>query len=90
MSAEVIRRLVETPNGVRTTFTTQDPFAAGSFRLVRNGDTYEPDDDRFGWSETDQQTVELIEAPETGEVLQGFYTLLTSCGTPFDPGGTIP
>lgn len=90
MSAEVIRRLVEAPDGVRTTFTTPELFAAGSFRLIRNGSVYEPDDGRFGWTETDQQTVELFEAPETGEVLQGHYTLLTSCGTPFDPGGSIP
>jgi hypothetical protein len=88
VSAEVIKRLNETPDGARTTFTTPDLFAAGSFRLVRNGSVYESDDSRFGWTETDQQTIELTEAPESGEVLQGFYTLLTSCGTPFDPGGT--
>jgi len=87
---EVIEQLVESPDGVRTTFTTPEPFVSGTFRLIRNGSVYRADDDRFGWSETDTSTVELNEAPETGEILQAFFTNLVSCGSPFDPEGTLP
>ena len=80
MSSEQIRRLNEEPDGSTTTFTTPDPFVPGSFRLIRNGQVYESDDPTFGWSEVDVTTVELTEAPDTGEVLQAFYTILRPRG----------
>lgn len=90
MSFEVVKRLVEAPNGVLTNFTTSTPYVAGSFRLVRNGQMYEADDAIFGWTEVDESEIQLLEAPDTGEVLQGFYTEQRSEGSPFDPAGVLP
>jgi len=90
MSFEVIKRMVEAPNGARTNFTTPTPFTPGTFRLIRNGQAYEPDDDTFGWTEVSTTEVQLTEAPITGEVLQGFYSELRSEGSPFDPAGVLP
>lgn len=90
MSSEQIRRLNEEPDGAITNFTTPDLFASGSFRLIRNGQVYEPDDPTFGWTELDNQTVQLNEAPEAGEVVQAFYTVLRSDGSFQDPAGSLP
>ena len=87
---EQIRRLVEEPDGVNTDFTTPDPFVTDSFRAVINGQVYEPDDPAFGWTELSNTQIRFATAPESGEVLQGFYTKLQSTGTFYDPGGSLP
>lgn len=90
MSTEQIRRLNEEPDGVIQQFTTPDPFVPGSFRLVRNGQVYEADDPTFGWAEINLTTVQLVDTPDVGEVVQAFYSVLRSDGSCIDPAGIIP
>ena len=86
-------------NGVNKSFTAPGRFRAGTFRLVWNGQVYEPADERFGWAETSDQTIETLRAPRAGDLLQGFYQekdpvsalgLDDVRGSPFDPNGVIP
>lgn len=88
----VIKKLNGGVNGVNTTFTTPTTYIEETFKLVLNGQVYEPDDDKFGWSEVDDSTVELTTAPRSGDVLQGFYGDKASgvSGSPFDPNNIIP
>lgn len=60
-------------NGSNREFSTPSKFVADSFRLIWNGQVYEASDGKWGWTETSDQTIELVTAPRTGDVLQGFY-----------------
>jgi hypothetical protein len=89
--------LAGVPNGGTKQFTTPSAFVAGSFRLVLNGQVYEPADDKFGWAEISDSIVELTTAPRAGDVLQGFYQELAAVpgvgnvkGSPFHPSDSYP
>lgn len=80
-------------------FTTPTRYLAGTLRLVWNGQVYEPDDDRHGWVEINDQTIETTKAPRPNDVLQAFYQEKDAAGqlgidnvvgTPFDPNGVLP
>lgn len=95
----VIRKLSPPPNGSADVFYTPTPFKAGTFRLVWNGQVYEPDDDRFGWTELTNQSIQTTRKPRTDDVLQGFYQdeagsgipdVDNVVGSPFDPNGVLP
>ncbi len=94
----VLLPLTGTVDGVNKQFATPSAFVADSIRVVINGQVYEPDDDRKGWTELTDITIELIEAPRAGDVLQAFYQdkysehlgLDDVRGTPFDPNGILP
>jgi hypothetical protein len=86
-------------NGVNKQYSTPDRFVAGTLRVVWNGQVYEPDDTKWGWSETSDQSIELINAPRTGDVMQAFYQDKTAAGqigvegvkgSPFHPTGLLP
>lgn len=85
-------------NGVNKTFTTPTRYVAGTLRLVMNGQVYEPDDDRKGWTEIDDTTIELEQAPLDGDILQAYYQDLDSgtfgldqvVGSPFHPTNDYP
>jgi len=91
-----IRALAGTTDGLNKVFTTPTEFQAGSFRLVLNGQLYEPADPIFGWTETGTNQVVLTTAPRAGDVLQAFYrdylgievsgTGDVIVGSPFFPG----
>lgn len=90
-----IRALAGTTNGINKVFTSPTEYQAGSFRLVLNGQVYEPTDDVFGWTETGTNEVTLTTAPRAGDVLQAFYRDYTGVevaptdevvGSPFYPG----
>lgn len=93
-----IRALNPLPNDVTTVFNTPSKFVAGTVRVVQNGQVYEPDDTRKGWAEITDQTVQMVEAPRAGDILQAFYMDADSehigldnvVGSPFDPNGVIP
>jgi hypothetical protein len=85
--------LVGVVDGINTTFTTPSNFVPGTSRIIINGQVYEPNDSEFGWSEIDNETIELTNAPLTGDVLQAFYQNLDTSsellqGSPIDPTGT--
>ena len=94
----VVRELNGTIDGANKIFFAPTTFVAGTFRLVMNGQVYESNDDRKGWVELSDQSVELIEAPRIGDVLQAFYQdkdsehlgLDSVKGSPFDPAGVLP
>lgn len=85
-------------NDVNKIFTTPSNFVSGSIKVFLNGQSYEPDDENYGWSEVDEQTIEMDNAPLTNDVLQAFYQDQDSAhegwdgvkGSPFDPHGVIP
>jgi hypothetical protein len=90
--------LAGTVDGANKTFTTPNRYVAGTLRLVLNGQVYEADDDRKGWVEINDTTIELDQAPRVGGVLQAFYQNMDSgsfgldqvVGSPFDPTGVLP
>ena len=88
--AAVVKTLTGTINGSNTDFTTPEEFVAGSFRPIINGIVYEVDDDDWGCTEIDTETIRLNTAPETGYSVQGFYVQADVTGSPFDPGGSFP
>lgn len=87
--------LTPDPDGVETDFNTPGSFLSGSFRLFMNGQSYEPDDERYGWTELNDTTIRFtVWVPEVGDVLQGFYQeyseLSGAQGSPFHPNDTYP
>lgn len=98
MSDNLIVRLTGAVNGINKEFDTPSAFDAGSFRLILNGQVYEPDDMKWGWSEVSDSRVLLVNAPRTGDEVQGFYQVKGTggsgadvvIGSPFDPNGLIP
>jgi hypothetical protein len=94
-----IRELTPDPDGVNKVFETPTKFVAGSFRLIWNGQVYDPTDSYFGWTETSDALVTLITAPRAGDTLQAFYQDKDAAGqiglddvrgSPFDPTGVLP
>lgn len=90
-----VRPLLGVTNGINVVFTTPTEFEAGSLRLIANGQVYEPDDDRWGWTETGSNEITLTRAPRAGDILQAFYRDLVGIpvapveiikGSPFSPG----
>jgi len=86
-------------NGANKSFGTPTKYVAGTLRVVWNGQVYEPDDTKWGWSETSDQTIETITAPRNGDVMQAFYQDKTAAGqigvegvkgSPFHPTGLLP
>ena len=92
MADAVIKALSGTVNGVNKTFTTPSKYIAGTLRAIANGQSYESDDTRWGWTEIDDETIEFTNAPVAGDVLQAFYQDKSSLveGSPFHPGGLYP
>ncbi len=97
----VIVALNGTIDGANKTFTTPGRYVAGSIVLIINGQVYKPDEDDYGWSETNDTTIEINTAPLTDDVVQAFYKdkdTLHDEGTPFDnvkgspfhPDGILP
>lgn len=94
----VVQELVGSVDGVNKTFTTASKYVSGSIRVVVNGQVYEPDDDQYGWAEIDDQTIEMVEAPLTDDIVQAFYQDKDSAhlgldsvkGSPFHPSGLLP
>jgi hypothetical protein len=94
-----IRELTPPPNGATKVFFTPTTYKAGTLRLIWNGQVYEPDDDRFGWTELTNQTIETTGTPRTNDVLQAFYQdeggsgipdVDNVVGSPFHPFGVLP
>lgn len=85
-------------DGVNKTFTTPTTYVSGSIRIIVNGLSYEEDDDEYGWSEISGTTIEMDNAPLTGDIIQAFYLDEDSehegqdifTGTPVDPEGILP
>ena len=98
MSVEVVRQLTPTPDGVVTSFFTPTRYEFGSLRVAVNGVWYEAHDDRYGWTEVDDRTIELAEPPRFHDLVQAFYTDLDATGTltvqvigsPFHPTNLYP
>ena len=94
----VLREMIGVINGINKTFTTLTRYVPGTLRLFWNGQSYEADDSRKGWTEIDDQTIETIKAPRPNDELQAFYQDADSqhlgfdsvIGTPFDPNGVLP
>jgi len=85
-------------NGVNKQFTTPSRYVETTLRLIWNGQVYEPDDDKWGWTETSDSTIELKRAPRTGDVLQAYYKEKDTTtggedivvGSPFHPTDLYP
>jgi len=84
-------------DGANRVFTAPSAFYIPSFRLIWNGQVYEPDDVRHGWSPLDTLNIETFVAPRAGDVLQAFYKELTAgggdeivIGSPFHPTDLYP
>lgn len=97
MGSSILFRLNGNIDDINKTFTTPSTYVAGTLRVVWNGQVYEPDDERKGWTEIDSGTIETTEAPRTGDVLQAFYVDPTGDqpgdvvkGSPFDPNNVYP
>jgi hypothetical protein len=94
----VLEKLSGTIDGVNKSFNTPSKFVSGTIKIVVNGQVYEPDDENFGWTETSDQSIDLVTAPIADDVLQAFYQDLDTehlglnnvIGTPFDPDGILP
>jgi len=95
----VIKALTGAVDGVNKVFETPTRFVAGTLRVVWNGQVYEPDDDKWGWTETSDVLIELKQAPRTGDVIQAFYQDKDTAGqlgiddvrgSPFHPTGLYP
>lgn len=82
---EKIVTLIGTIDGVNRTFTTPSPFTAGTIRLIINGLIYSASDDYFGWSEVNDEQIDMFNAPPTGYILQAFYQEAEPQGSPFHP-----
>lgn len=99
MTVERVLILAGTTDGVNTTFTTPSKYESGTIRVISNGSVYEANDTRKGWSEIDDQTIQLFAAPLAGDVLQAFYQEKNTgaqigvegvVGSPFHPTGLLP
>ena len=97
MSVEVVQKLTPNPDGATRNFFTPSRYEPGSLRLIWNGQTYEPNDTKFGWSEVGDTEIELVTAPRTGDVLSAFYTDKDATGagegvkgSPFHPTDLYP
>jgi hypothetical protein len=97
--ASKIVKMIGDVNGVNTSFSTPTKFVADSLRVLLNGQAYEPDDDKYGWSEDSDQTIILITPPRTNDIIQAFYEDKTEAGqigvegvvgSPFSIDGTYP
>jgi len=94
----IMADLLGTINGVNKVFITPTAYVSESIRVILNGQVYEETDGRKGWTELTETTIELTEAPRSGDVLQAFYQdkysdhlgLQAVVGTPFDPNGILP
>jgi len=93
----IIRPVTPLPDGIRDTFYTPSGFVNGSVKMIVNGQVYEPNDDRKGWSEVGVNGIQFINPPKTGDVIQSFYQDDDSgqggdvvIGSPFDPNGVLP
>jgi hypothetical protein len=94
----VVVELLGVVDGVNKTFYTPSQYVLTTIRVIVNGQVYDKDDTRKGWTEIDSSTVEMDAAPLVGDVLQAFYQDLDSehlglkdvIGTPFDPNGVLP
>jgi len=82
-------------NGVNRQFTTPTDFQTGRIRVIWNGQIYQPDDDKWGWSELTANSIELDLAPRTGDVIEAHYLEKDTAGqigvegvmgSPFAPG----
>jgi hypothetical protein len=94
----IIRNLVGVTDGANRTFTTPTKYVSDSIKIIINGQLYEDSDDNFGWTEIDDETIELTIAPINGDILQAFYQdkesghliFTGAIGSPFDPNGILP
>jgi len=84
-------------NGVNKTFHTPTAYVTGTLRVVHDGLVYEPDDDKWGWTEIDNTTIEFTEAPWTDDRIQAFYQESSAIpsidnvqGSPFHPTDALP
>lgn len=86
-------------NGVNRQFGTPTAFQPGRIRVIWNGQIYEPGDDKWGWTELSDTTVELDLAPRTGDVIEAHYLEKDTAGqigvegvvgSPFHPTGLLP
>lgn len=85
-------------DGVNKYFNTPTKYVSGSIKVIVNGQIYEPDDDKYGWTESSDQSITFDVAPLTNDVIQAFYqdseseqiSLDNVIGSPFDPNGILP
>jgi len=96
MTSSVIQLIGDT-DGVNTTFTTPTQYLPTTLRVVWNGALMEPDDDKWGWTEIDVNTIELTTAPRAGDIIAAFYReesvggqLDDVVGSPFHPNNVYP
>lgn len=90
--------LIGTVDSVNKGFSTPSRYVAGTIKVMVNGQTYEPSDDNYGWTELTDISIEFTNPPWVGDILQAFYNDLDSegislqnvVGTPFDPSGVLP
>lgn len=94
-----IVKMIGPINGSNRLFEAPTKFVANTLVLFWNGNTYEPADDRHGWAETSDITIQTNVAPITGDDLQAYYQdksiagqleLEDVKGSPFDPNGILP
>lgn len=95
MSTRVLR-VSPVPDGATITFFTPSQYVLGTLRIVLNGQLYEPDDTKWGWTEnTNQQFTMNTHTPRTGDELQAFYVEADTgaqigvegvIGSPYGPG----
>jgi len=91
-----IVQLAGATDGSNRDFETPTAFKAGSLRLFWNGQECEAWDDRKGWAETSDHTVQTLVAPRNLDVLSCFYQEVSLVpgiwnvhGSPFDPSGAL-
>jgi len=89
-SFEVIRDLAGDVNGVNKDYTSPTPFVLGTARAIVNGAPYSPSDDQWGYTELDDTTIRMNNAPKTGFIMQLFYREQIAEGSPFHPTGAYP
>jgi hypothetical protein len=67
---------VETPDGLRSVFSTPTPYLAGSVLVFINGQLKRKDLDD-GWEELGTPKVQLKEIPRADETVQLYYVEVT-------------
>lgn len=72
MANPVIKQAIGTVDGINTTFQTQVPYQTGSVRAFVNG-LVRVQGDEDGWTEGGGSTIELTEAPKTGDRVSFYY-----------------
>jgi hypothetical protein len=96
-----IRELTPAPDGARRIFYASTPYRTGTLRFILNGYVYPPDDERWGYTETSDTSIELTgtHVPRASDKLQYFAQdrdgsapseLDNVVGSPFDPAGVLP